>query len=114
MTYTNEEAQRQIQALWDSIKDINDKVDQVTAIKSQVDLVVQLLMERGLPECAKNDTRLTVAEDKIKHIEDEELKTLREDVEQIKSTNRVLKWLSGIVSAAAAGIGADLLLKGHQ
>jgi len=110
--FTLGEASRQIDAIWETLRGVKEEVNKIGPIGTQVSMILDLLTNRGLPKCSSNDTRLDHLEKRVDDLEKSNV-TLKADTQELKTTSKILKWVTGLVSTGAAGLGlGDIFLKG--
>jgi hypothetical protein len=111
-----DETRRQIVALWDGYHRLEQKIDTNTRetlnVAAQVPYMVALL-ERidktqcaQTPVCADRGARVVVLEKTVAEHE-----CFDDRLHELESSNRVLKWVLGIVTTVLGVIGADKILK---
>ena len=118
-TFSHGEAMRQIQALWDNYRRLEEKLEatstSVAAISSQMPYIVALLekIERSrdaqAPECAVRGARLEALETCAKEARIT-ISALQADVDTLMASNRIIKWVIGIVGAVLTIVGAEKIL----
>ena len=118
-TFSHGEAMRQIQVLWDNYRRLEEKLEatstSVAAISSQMPYIVTLLekMERSrdnqAPACAVRGARMEALEVCSKEVRIT-IGNLQADVDTLMASNRILKWVIGIVGAVLTIVGAEKVL----
>lgn len=116
---TTGETRREIDALWDSVKELDIKFEasrkEVVVMSTQISYMVTILerLDRGnmsqAPVCAVRGARLDNIE---KRVEEEAEKSSRVDerVTDLEASNRILKWLLGIATAILTTVGGERLV----
>jgi len=116
---TSGEAMRQIHSLWESQEKIENKLNSLTIelamlnpkivhIAGVVDRIEHAQQESA-PVRVIQGVRIEAVEACAKEIRPE-LTSLRSDVETLLASNRVMKWILGIVTGILIVVGAEKIL----
>lgn len=116
---TSGEAMRQIRSLWESQEKIENKLNsltielatlnpKITYIAGVVDRIEHAQQESA-PVRVIQGVRIEAVEAYAKEIRPE-LNSLRSDVETLLASNRVMKWILGIVTGILIVVGAEKIL----
>lgn len=113
---TSGEAMRQIRSLWESQEKIENKLNslaielamlnpKIVHIASTVDRI-ETTQRESAPVRMMHGVRIEAVEAFDKEIRPE-LNTLRADVETLLASNRIMKWILGVVTGILVVVGAE-------
>ena len=116
---TSGEAMRQIHSLWERQEKIENKLNSLTIelamlnpkivhIAGVVDRIERAQQESA-PTRAIQGARIEAVEACAKEIRPE-LNSLRSDVETLLASNRIMKWILGVVTGILVVVGAEKFL----
>lgn len=115
--YNIGEARRQIHALWTKYTelstDTSSNVKELAEIKAQNNYMVRLLEkidlanQAGIPRCAERGVKIEDMKADIAYLK-EQVEKDKVEIEQLKGTQRILKWVATIVSAVITAVCVKL------